>query len=210
METFGRVTLTHTYQRMAVRQLIMSCNECGLGTANRVPYNGPTSDPDLILVGEAPGANEDRAGIPFVGRAGKLLDELLERAGSSRTKSTAVNTVCCRPPSNRDPSWDEVQACKPNFTAQLKLSQANVGVVLGRIAMSILSEDPKVSIGATRSIPVIKYRKVWIPTYHPAYALRNPQAKDWIVADLKLAMTYLNFAKAIVTVDETIGAEVIG
>ena len=132
------VTLVHTYKRMAVRQLIMACNECSLGSANRVPFDGPTSNPDLVLVGEAPGANEDREGRPFVGRAGKLLDEVLERAGSKRSHVMVVNSVCCRPPGNRDPEWSEIESCQPNLLAQLKLTNAKVAVTLGRVATSII------------------------------------------------------------------------
>lgn len=202
--------LGHSYRRTAVRDQILACNACALGSSNRVPFDGPTYQPDLVLVGEAPGANEDREGIPFVGRAGKLLDELLEGAGTRRSQVTITNTVCCRPPGNRDPEWAEIDACHPNLMAQLKLTNARVGVTLGRVAASIILDDPKVSIGATRSVPFIKYDKVWVPTYHPAYALRNPQAKSWIRADLSLAMSFVAFAESIINVEKIIGAEIVG
>jgi len=204
------VTLAHTYKRMAVRNLVLACQACDLRTANRVPFDGPTTDPDLVLVGEAPGANEDREGRPFVGRAGKLLDEMLERAGSKRSHVTVINSVCCRPPSNRNPEWSEIQACQPNLSAQLKLTQGKVGVTLGRVATSILKNDPKVTMAETRSAPFLAYNKVWIPTYHPAYALRNPSAKAWITADLKIALAFTAFGEGMASVDKLIGAEIIG
>ena len=204
------MTLVHTYKRQAVRSLIMACNACSLGSANRVPFDGPTSNPDLVLVGEAPGANEDREGRPFVGRAGKLLDELLERVGSKRSHVTVINSVCCRPPSNRDPEWSEIEACQPNLIAQLKLTGAKVGVTLGRVATSIIKKDPKVTMMETRSTPFLAHNKVWIPTYHPAYALRNPSAKAMIVADLKVALAFVAFGEGITNVDKLIGAEIIG
>lgn len=204
------MTLAHAYKRQAVRQLIMACNACGLRDSNRVPFDGPTSNPDLVLVGEAPGANEDREGRPFVGRAGKLLDELLERVGSKRSHVTVINSVCCRPPSNRDPEWSEIEACQPNLIAQLKLTGAKVGVTLGRVATSIIKKDPKVTMMETRSTPFLAHNKVWIPTYHPAYALRNPSAKAMIVADLKVALAFVAFGEGITNVDKLIGAEIIG
>ena len=199
------MTLAHTHKRRAVRLLIENCYRCPLGSANRVPFDGPTSNAELVLVGEAPGANEDRVGRPFVGRAGKLLDTLLEEAGSSRHRCSVLNAVCCRPPSNRDPSWDEIQACHPNLVAQLKLTEAKVGVTLGRVSTSIILEDPKATMAASRSTPFIKYGKVWIPTYHPAYALRNPSAKAMIAADLELAMSFVAFGEAMVEVDDQLG-----
>lgn len=200
---------THYLHRQYVRNKILSCNACSLGSSNRVPYDGPTSSADLLLIGEAPGATEDKTGKPFQGRAGKLLNELLERVGTRRNKTTVANTVCCRPPGNRDPEWFEIEACKPNFLLQTSLTRARVGVTLGRVATSIVLEDPKVSIGATRSTPFMKWDKVWIPTYHPAYALRNPQAKAWIEDDLRLAMSFVGFAAAILEVDKRIGAQVV-
>jgi uracil-DNA glycosylase family 4 len=197
-------------KRQAVRNKILACNNCGLGSANRVPFDGPTSDASLVLVGEAPGANEDREGRPFVGRAGKLLDTLLEEVGSGRNATTVINAVCCRPPSNRDPSWDEVQACHSNLLAQLHLTEARVGVTLGRVATSIIKEDPRVTMIETRSTPFVKYGKVWVPTYHPAYALRNPSARSMIEADLRLALSFVAFGRAISVIDSEIGAEIVG
>lgn len=110
---------------------IRGCRDCGLGLirTRAVPWSGPTEGAaELIIVGEAPGAEEDRTGIPFVGRSGKLLDLLLERAGTTRDRCFVANTLCCRPPDNRDPRPDELAACRVNFDDQLAISGAFIGV----------------------------------------------------------------------------------
>jgi uracil-DNA glycosylase family 4 len=184
----ARRLITQHWRESQVKANIMICNECQLGEANRVPFTGSTWTPDLVLLGEAPGANEDRVGKPFVGRAGKLLDEMLERVGTSRKRCVITNSVCCRPPSNRDPEWSEILACEPNRLAQTKLARTVVGVAMGRIALSVLKRDPAIKIGANRSKPFWADDMVWVPTYHPAYALRNSHAVSMITADIKLAM----------------------
>jgi DNA polymerase len=149
----------------------------------------------LILLGEAPGTNEDRERKPFVGRAGRLLDEMLERAGTSRKHCVITNCACCRPPSNRDPEWSELLACEPNRLAQVNISRSVVGVALGRIALSVLKKDSTIKIGPNRSKPFWADGKVWVPTYHPAYALRNAHAVNQITGDIKLAMDIKNGIK---------------
>ena len=185
----ARRLIVQHWREAQVKATIQSCNECPLGEgANRVPFTGSTWQPDLVLLGEAPGANEDQAGKPFVGRAGKLLDEMLVRGGTSRKQCVITNSACCRPPSNRDPEWAELQSCEPNRKAQVQLARTVVGMTMGRIALAALTGDPSIKIGQHRGKPFWAEGKVWVPTYHPAYALRQKHAEAQIVGDIKLAV----------------------
>jgi DNA polymerase len=133
---------------------------------------------DLMFVGEAPGAEEDRQGKPFVGRAGKLLDELLTEIGMERRRDAfVVNTLKCRPPGNRDPQPEEIESCKPYLMRQVQLVQPLVICTLGNFATKLLTGS---STGITRvrgrpqrreiaGLPVVLY-----PLFHPAAALRTP------------------------------------
>ena len=177
-----------------VRQLrgrIYDCQKCKLGKNNaHVPYGGITWAPELILMGEAPGAKEEKSGLPFVGRAGRLLDSMLKKAGGDRRKTMAMNTICCRPPKNRDPEWGEIQACKGNRDDQIQLGQTWVGVILGRVALGALKDDPGIQIGSHKGKPFWLNNMLWVPTYHPAYALRNEDAVSIITSHLKLALDF--------------------
>ncbi len=167
---------THMAAHRNVRDEIYNCHNCGLGKgANRVPFGGVSWAPKLILMGEAPGANEDSAGEPFVGRAGSLLDTMLSQAGVNRAQTMVANVVCCRPPSNRDPYLDEIEACEVNRNNQITLARTWVGMTLGKVALNALlgKQDP---IGAHKGRPFWHKNKVWVPTYHPAYGLRNKGA----------------------------------
>lgn len=178
----------HFHQARAVKKLIETCNRCELGKgAHRVPYSGNTWKPTLILLGEAPGQREDVLREPFVGPAGLLLDKMLASIGLSRNEVMIANTICCRPPGNRDPEWAEIEACGLNRRAQIGLGRTWVGVSLGRIALGTLLEDPGKSIGAFKGKPFWKGEMVWVPTYHPAYALRNKSAIVEIASHIKLA-----------------------
>lgn len=176
-----------------LREQIKGCRSCGLNrTRNRVvPWSGPIAGKaDLILVGEAPGADEDAKGVPFVGRSGRLLDALLSRAGTNRERCFVANTLCCRPPDNRDPKPRELAACRPNFEAQLNISGGWVGVTLGAYALANVMGKPRESIrmGEYLDTPVWVDGRIWIPTYHPAYALRNRSEQEVIVNSLRFAL----------------------
>ena len=182
------------------REQIQDCRSCGLFVSrdNAVPWSGPTNGrADLIVVGEAPGAEEDRQGVPFVGRSGKLLDELLEAAGTKRSRVFVCNTLCCRPPGNRDPEPGELAACRPNFDMQLEAAGIHVGVALGAYAIANVLGVPRDSIKVFEHIskPVWKDGRIWLGTYHPAYALRNPEKKQTIQNTLQLALA-IRFGKA--------------
>jgi uracil-DNA glycosylase len=134
-----------------------------------------TGDPDadLVFIGEGPGAEEDRQGLPFVGRSGQLLDRLmLEELGITRERVYIANVVKCRPPDNRDPRPEEITACRPYLEQQLDLIAPRVLVTLGKFAGQLLL-DSKVGITKLRGHDYPYRGAVLIPTLHPAYALRG-------------------------------------
>lgn len=176
-----------------LRFSIRKCRACDLNKtrSNAVPWSGPTRGrAELLLVGEAPGEREDTKGIPFVGQSGKILDHGLTQAGTRREKCFVMNNLCCRPPGNRDPRPDELVACRPNFEAQLDLGDCPVGVTLGAYALAnvIGKSRGSISIGEMRGKPIWVDGRIWVPTFHPAYILRNRGAFPEFVGDLQLAL----------------------
>lgn len=172
---------------------IRGCRSCDLGMIRQraVPWSGPVEGAaELIIVGEAPGAEEDTRGVPFVGRSGKLLDLLLERSGTSRERCFVVNTLACRPPDNRDPRPEELAACRPNFDDQLMISGTFIGVCLGAYALANVLGIPReqVVIKETKEIAYWKDGRIWLSTYHPSYALRNIDAQAEIRKTLEWAL----------------------
>lgn len=165
-------------QSLALRDQIRSCRNCELNRTRKhaVPFSGPThGKADLILIGEAPGATEDRTGIPFTGASGHLLDDLLITAGTHRDKCYVVNTLCCRPPGNRDPEKEEMDACRPNLNDQLALGDVKVGVCLGGYALAALMGWERQIIKVKNQLDKVYWvdGRLWVGTYHPSYALRN-------------------------------------
>lgn len=151
-----------------------TCTRCPLAEGRTQVVFG-VGDPhaDLLFVGEAPGAEEDRQGLPFVGRSGQLLDKLMaEELGLTRDRVYIANVVKCRPPDNRDPRPDEIVACRPYLGRQVELIAPRVVVTLGKFAGQLLLDS---------TVPITKLRgrsypygdAVLIPTVHPAYALRG-------------------------------------
>ena len=172
---------------------VRECTGCPLHrTRTRAVPGEGARRPKWMIVGEAPGANEDRSGQPFVGRAGRLLEAMLFACGAMREDVYITNVVKCRPPSNRDPSPIETGACRRYLEAQVKLAQPRVILATGRIAARIL-------LGTGASIARLRgtvHELNWndepidvIVTYHPAYLLRDPAEKRKSWADLKLAMS---------------------
>jgi len=162
-----------------------TCRLCGLAeTRTKVVFGTGSPTADLLFVGEAPGHDEDLKGEPFVGEAGLLLDRMLAATGMDRNQVYIMNTVKCRPPNNRDPRADEVQACRLWFDQQLELLQPKMICLLGRVAaQTVLGSDE--SLGTLRGrwhdyhgIPV------WV-TYHPGYLLRSPRQKQKSWQDLQ-------------------------
>ncbi|MFW6206099.1 MAG: uracil-DNA glycosylase [Gemmatimonadota bacterium] len=160
---------------------VSGCTRCRLSEGRtQVVFGRGSADAGLVVVGEAPGREEDRTGLPFVGPAGKLLDLLLLSVGIERGSAYICNVLKCRPPNNRDPMADEVETCAPYLHAQLDLIAPRVLLAVGKFAAQWLSgrED---SIGRLRGT-IHEYRGVpVVATYHPAYLLRSPHAtrKTW-------------------------------
>lgn len=168
---------------------IRLCTACNLSATCTlpVPFASPTY-PSIVLLGEAPGATEDMQNVPFVGRAGKLLDRVLKEAGTSRSQVFLTNTVCCRPPDNRQPTLEEKSACGPWLSKQLSVSKCTVGVTLGKTATAAVTG----SADTPRGQPIKLADIIWVPTWHPAYVLRSPKAYPEIVAHIKLALNINN------------------
>ncbi len=164
---------------------IAGCTACRLheGRTQTVPGNGDP-DAELMLIGEAPGANEDEQGLPFVGRAGRLLDELLAGIGLDRSSVFVANVLKCRPPNNRDPLPDEIGCCEVYLRAQIEGIRPKLIVLLGRFAMQYFLPDLK--MGEARGQPFQAGPWLILPVYHPAYALRNAREMDTMRQDFAL------------------------
>lgn len=178
----------------AVAREVRACKRCPLHATriNAVPGEG---DPcaRVMLVGEAPGYNEDLQGRPFVGAAGNLLNEMLQLAGLRREEVFITNVVKCRPPENRDPRGEEVEACAPFLLRQFEALRPEVLVCLGKHSASLffkLSDLSFTSImrvrGAPRRLRVAGIEVVCLPTLHPAAALYNPRLRGLLEVDFKL------------------------
>lgn len=158
------------------------CEKCRLceTATNGVPGEG-NPDSEIIFIGEAPGANEDKVGRPFVGRAGMLLEFMLNQIGYKREDVWIGNIVKHRPPENRDPLPDEIEACKPYLTNQIEIISPKLIVTLGRFSMNYFLPDVKISQAHGRPYNLIKYHLY--PVYHPAAGLRNPLMKTELIKD---------------------------
>ena len=172
----------------AVYHQARSCTNCPQLAATRttVVFGNGSADADLMFVGEAPGANEDRQGLPFVGRAGKLLDTLLGEIGLAREDVFVANVLKCRPPGNRDPHPAEIEACQSYLLRQVELIEPRVICTLGNFATKLLRGDPT---GITRlhgrdEVRAIGRRAVRLyPLFHPAAALYTPANVEVLRAD---------------------------
>jgi uracil-DNA glycosylase family 4 len=177
---------------IAIRTEIGDCTRCKLHTLGRkqIVFGVGNPDADLMFVGEAPGADEDVQGIPFVGRAGQLLTKIIEAINLTRDDVYIANVIKCRPPGNRNPEQDEVDTCEPFLFQQIDAIKPKVIVGLGTFAARTLLKtlDP---ISRLRG-RVFAYRGAkLIPTFHPAYLLRNPSSKREVWEDMKLVRKLL-------------------
>ena len=174
-----------------VRADLGECTRCKLHkTRNKIVFGDGNPQADLVFVGEGPGADEDAQGLPFVGRAGKLLTQMIEAMGLRRGDVYICNVVKCRPPGNRQPEKDEVDSCSPFLFRQLDVLQPKVIVCLGATAAQTLLQTNR-SISHFRG-EWLEYRGYkMIATYHPAYLLRNPAAKSEVWKDLQKVMAEL-------------------
>jgi uracil-DNA glycosylase family 4 len=161
-----------------VRETIGDCTRCRLsGNRKNIVFGEGDPDAKIMFIGEAPGKEEDIQGLPFVGDAGILLTKLIEKMGLHRSGVYIGNIIKCRPPMNRDPEADEIATCRQFIERQIGIIRPAVIVTLGRIALQTFTDNPKIKITAARGkffyfmdIPVM-------PTFHPAYLLRNPGDK---------------------------------
>jgi uracil-DNA glycosylase family 4 len=181
----------------AVRADIGDCTRCKLHGQGRkqIVFGVGNPDADLMFVGEAPGGDEDIQGIPFVGRAGQLLTKIIEAIGLRRDDVYIANVIKCRPPQNRNPEQDEVDTCEPFLFRQIDIIKPKVIVALGTFAARTLLRtlDP---ISRLRG-RVYDYRGAkLVPTFHPAYLLRNPSSKREVWEDMKQVRTLLESASS--------------
>jgi DNA polymerase len=176
-----RERLVEVYEEASV------CTRCPLAeTRSNVVFGSGNADAELMFVGEAPGAEEDRQGLPFVGRAGALLAELLEGIGMSREQVWITNVLRCRPPGNRDPQPIEIESCQPYTQRQVELIEPRVIATLGNFATKLLTGS-RVGISRVRGTPQIREiagRTVFLmPLFHPAAALRTPSVAELLRED---------------------------
>jgi uracil-DNA glycosylase family 4 len=176
---------------LKIREDLGECTRCKLHkTRNKIVFGDGSAKAQLVFVGEGPGADEDAQGLPFVGRAGKLLTQMIEAMGLQRRDVYICNVVKCRPPGNRQPEKDEVDACSPYLFRQLDALQPKAIVCLGATAAQTLLQTNR---------GISHFRGEWldfrgfkmIATYHPAYLLRNPAAKGDVWKDLQKVMAEL-------------------
>ena len=174
-----------------LRGRIGDCELCKLHKGRKnIVFGAGNPDADMMFIGEGPGRDEDLQGIPFVGRAGQLLTKIIEAMGYARDEVYIANIVKCRPPNNRDPEPDEVESCIDFLVSQAEIIQPKLIVCLGRVAVqNLLGKELKITkvrghFLDWRGIPVM-------PTYHPAFLLRNANMKKPVWEDMKKVMKHL-------------------
>jgi DNA polymerase len=176
---------------LKIREDIGDCTRCKLHKGrNKIVFGDGSPNAKLVFIGEGPGADEDAQGLPFVGRAGKLLTQMIEAMGLQRKDVYICNVVKCRPPENRTPEPDEVEVCSPYLLRQIDVINPKVLVCLGAVAAKTLLETNR---------GITQFRGQWLEwrgrklmaTYHPAYLLRNPNAKGDVWKDLQKVMAEL-------------------
>ena len=172
---------------VALFHQLRDCETCPLaGSRTNLVFGAGHADAELMFVGEAPGANEDLQGLPFVGRAGKLLDTLLEEVGLVRADVFVANVLKCRPPGNRDPLPQEIEECKPHLMKQIELIEPRVVCTLGNFATKLLTRSSR-GITSVRGRPQVHElggRRVRVyPLFHPAAALRTPKVLEELRQD---------------------------
>jgi DNA polymerase len=176
-----------------LRETVRGCNKCELRAGcTQTVFGVGNTEASLLVIGEAPGADEDRQGEPFVGRAGQLLNAMLLAMGFKREAVFIANIVKCRPPDNRDPKPEEALSCQPYLQRQIDLIEPDAILAVGRIAaQNLLKTD--ITVGKLRGrVHAFGERRIpLVVTYHPAYLLRSPEqkAKSW--QDLQLALSIL-------------------
>jgi uracil-DNA glycosylase family 4 len=166
---------------------VAGCTKCRLSQGRtQVVFGSGHPDADLMFVGEAPGFHEDQQGIPFVGQAGKLLEKLLAGIGLAREDVYIANVLKCRPPGNRDPQQDEIEACESHLWKQIELIRPKLVATLGNFATKLLTAQPTGITrvhGQEREVDLGGNRVLLYPLYHPAAALYTPKMLEVLAAD---------------------------
>ena len=175
-------------------EIIKKCKKCNLHkTRQNTVFGEGDPDSNIMIIGEAPGREEDEAGRPFIGRAGKLLNEFLKSIDLNRDSVFIVNTIKCRPPENRDPEASEINACSDYLDQQINIIKPKVLVLLGKIAANrLLGEDMPMSELRLKKFFIDKYDIPIIVFYHPAYILRSPSQKKKVWDDLQYLKGIIN------------------
>ena len=170
-----------------LRKMAEGCRKCAVlcDTRTKVVFGSGDEKARLVFVGEAPGYNEDQQGLPFVGRAGGLLDKILSAIGMNRDEVYITNILKCRPPENRNPLNDEIANCEPYLIGQLDLIKPKLICALGTYAAQTLLRT-KTPISKLRGRFHLYHNILLMPTYHPAFLLRNPSFKKDVWEDMKL------------------------
>lgn len=185
-----------------LREKLKNCTKCPLHcTRTNVVISDGSVSADIMLIGEAPGADEDKTGIPFVGRAGKLLNEFLIKAGLDRKKDLYIaNTVKCRPLENRKPTKEEKIACEDNLKKQIDMVKPKVIILCGATAMESFIKDKKLTISKARGQVFDLNGIKLVPIFHPSYLLRQHSMqkgspRDLMLEDLKMVKALVNSCK---------------
>jgi len=191
-ETSSDAATDHVAALQAIRADIGDCTRCPLHAMGRKQIVFGTGNPyaELMFVGEAPGADEDQQGEPFVGRAGQLLNNMITAMGLKREEVYIANVVKCRPPGNRTPEPDEANTCSPFLFRQIDVVRPEVIVALGATAATYLLGQRQPLAGLRGRVHSFRGTKL-IVTYHPAFLLRDPRQKKEAWADLQIAMREL-------------------
>lgn len=179
-----------------VKEVALNCNRCGLREdCTQVVFGTGNADAELMFVGEGPGGEEDKQGIPFVGRAGRLLDRILKEAGIDREEVYISNIIKCRPPNNRKPTEEEMKTCLWILTQEIKFIDPTIIVPMGSTALQGLL-NPNGKITKVRGKWVERQGKYFLPTFHPAALLRDERKKKPVWKDfLKIKKAYEKYLR---------------
>ncbi|GAB4482283.1 MAG: uracil-DNA glycosylase [Thermodesulfovibrionales bacterium] len=195
-----RTTPARQVREALLRQLreeIGDCRRCKLSAhRTHIVFGDGNPEARIMFIGEAPGREEDIQALPFVGDAGRLLTRLIERMGFQRSDVYIGNIIKCRPPMNRDPEEDEVAACRGFIERQISIISPEAIIALGRIAVQTLRSDPKIRITSARGHFFDFHGVPVMPTFHPAYLLRNPKDKILTWSDAQKVLKRLGIPTA--------------
>jgi len=185
----AQVSADTLYEWQKLERQVTGCTRCALHqTRTQTVFGTGNRNAEWMIIGEAPGAEEDRQGEPFVGRAGRMLNEMLFAAGYQRADVFIANILKCRPPANRDPSTDEIGCCQPYLQQQIELVQPKLLLAVGRIAAHGLLQTTAPLVRLRGAVHYYGEKEIpLIVTYHPAYLLRSPLEKRKVWQDLQLA-----------------------